>query len=65
MSKNNFTGSLSIQSTDELCVLVELMWETKGFDRFDVRSARLRKEVTMLWEDWAEKHTINHRERTR
>jgi len=46
-----FTGSISVQSTDELRVLVELLCHTKGGPGFDIRIARLRKEAAMLWED--------------
>jgi hypothetical protein len=45
-----FNGSISVQSTDELRVLVELLCHTKGVPGFDIRIARLRKEAVMLWE---------------
>ena len=49
-NRNDPNSFLSIQSNDELRVLVELLCHTTGYPGFESRIARLKEEVLSKWE---------------
>ena len=44
-----FTGCITLETEDELRVLVELLCHSTGAPGFDARIARLREEAKKLW----------------